>query len=104
VATYIEGHPTKKPSLKKVVSGLELALKGLNLENRTAGKVNKFVKNEFSMAMKGLDSLIDRLQKASKTLNPQDDAKQSLEHSISGIQGAKASLIDQFGLLSQIDI
>jgi len=97
VASYLE--EAKTPSRKAIVAGLVRASKSLN-----AGQITKLVDADYSDTMHGLESLIDRLGKAAKTLNPQNESKATLEHSVSELQSLKASLSEFFQNLSNIDL
>ena len=97
VASYIEESP--KPSRRAILAGLQRAMRQLQ-----AGKVTKFVDKDYAAAMHGLESLIDRLTKAAKTLNPQNEAKAKLEHSVSELQSLKAGLSEEFRELATVDI
>jgi len=101
VAAYIDNSP--EPAVHKVVEGLQTALKMMP-GNKTAGTVDRFVDKDYAAAMHGLDTLIERLSKASKTLNPQDEAKLQLDRSIADFQSMKATLAEQFSNLGDIDI
>ena len=69
-----------------------------------AGRVTKFVDKDYAQGMHGLDQLIERLTKAAKTLNPQNEAKAAIEHSVSNLQKLKAGLSEEFNELANIDI
>ena len=97
VASYIE--EAKTPSRKAILSGLNRASRSLE-----AGKVTKFVDRDYSTAMHGLEALIERLGKAAKTLNPQNEAKATLEHTVAELQGLKAGLSEAFQGLAQVDL
>ena len=103
VASYIE--EAKTPSRKAILSGLNRASRSLEAGKVTkAGRVTKFVDKDFSTAMHGLEALIERLGKAAKTLNPQNESKATLEHSVAELQGLKAGLSEAFQSLAQVDI
>jgi hypothetical protein len=97
MAAYIE--ESKTPSQRAIVAGLERAMRELQ-----AGRVTKFVDKDYAQAMHGLDALIERLTKAAKSLNPQNEAKAKLEHSVGDLQKLKAGLSEEFNELSSIDI
>src|SRR5512135_1790572 len=97
VAAYIEGAPS--PSRRAIVAGLQRAMRQVQ-----AGRVTKFVDKDYAQAMHGLDSLIERLSKAAKSLNPQNEAKAKLEHSVSDLQKLKAGLSEEFQELATVDI
>jgi hypothetical protein len=97
VAAYIEETPS--PSRRAIVAGLKRAMHELQ-----AGKVTKFVDKDYATAMHGLEALIDRLTKAAKTLNPQNEAKAKLERSVSELQSLKAGLSEEFRELAAVDI
>jgi len=97
MASYIEEAPT--PSLRAITAGLHRALQELQ-----AGKVTKFVDKDYAQATHGLDSLIERLTKAAKMLNPQNESKATLEHSVGELQKLKAMLSEEFQALSSVDI
>lgn len=98
MAAYLEETPN--PSQRAVIAGLNRAIGGLQV----AGKVTKFVDRDYADAMHGLDRLIEKLTKASKTLNPQHEAKSELEHRVSELQALKAGLSEQFKEMALIDI
>jgi hypothetical protein len=97
MAAYIE--ESKTPSQRAIVAGLERAMRELE-----AGKVTKFVDKDYAQGMHGLDSLIERLTKAAKSLNPQNEAKAAIEHSVSNLQKLKAGLSEEFQELAKVDI
>jgi hypothetical protein len=101
IASYIE--KTESPSRKDILAGLVKATKALEA-GRVAGKVTKFVDRDYSAAMHGLEALIERLGKAAKTLNPQNESKATLEHSVAELQQLKAGLSEAFQSLSAVDI
>ena len=102
VASYLE--EAKTPSRKAIVAGLVRVSKSLNARQIKAGQITKLVDADYSDTMHGLESLIDRLGKAAKTLNPQNESKATLEHSVSELQSLKASLSEFFQNLSNIDL
>ncbi len=97
VASYIE--ETQKPSRRAIVAGLQRAVRELQ-----AGRVTKFVDKDVAAVSHGLDSLVEKLTKAAKQLNPQSEAKGALEHSVANLQKLKAGLSEQIKELSLIDI
>ncbi len=97
VASYIE--EANPPSRRAIQAGLRRAI-----EELVAGKITKFVDRDYAAATHGLDSLIERLTKAARTLNPQNEAKAKLEHSVGELQKLKAQLSEEFQELASVDI
>lgn len=98
VAEFLEG--SDRPSRAMVAAAIRTVL----AEVRTAARVTKFVDKDFEAAVGALDAVTERLAKAAKTLNPQDEARAALEQSVEGFQGLKTALIAQFKDLSSVDI
>jgi len=98
VAEYLE--KDSAPSRAITASAVRTVL----TEVRMAGKLTKFLDKDFEAAIHALDTLTERLSKAAKTLNPQDDARAIIENSVEGFQSLKTSLIAQFKDLSQTSI
>jgi uncharacterized protein YpmB len=101
MASYLE--EAKVPSQRAIVAGIERAMKELQL-SRQAGRVTKFVDKDVAQAMQGLDELVEKLSKAAKSVNPQNEAKAALEHAVSNLQKLKAGLSEEVSELSRIDI
>jgi ABC-type phosphate transport system auxiliary subunit len=97
MASYIE--EAKTPSRRAIVAGIQRAVQELQ-----AGRVTKFVDKDYAQAMHGLEALIERLTKAANTLNPQNEAKSQLEHTVGDLQKLKAGLSEQFQSLAQVEI
>jgi hypothetical protein len=70
---------------------------------RVAAKSDQFAGNEYGAAVQGMQALIDRLKKVSKSLNPQDSDRATLLNSAKEIEGLKSRLIRSFQGLSGID-
>ena len=75
-----------------------------SIASRVAGKVTKLVDRDYAAAMHGLDGLIDRLSKAAKTLNPQDESRASLERAVEDFDALRSDLVREFRGLARVDI
>jgi ABC-type phosphate transport system auxiliary subunit len=97
MAAYI--NETDKPSQRAIASGIRRAVQELQ-----AGRVTKFVDRDYATATHGLEALIERLGKAARTLNPQNESKAQLEHSVGELQKIKALLSEKFQELANVEI
>ena len=97
MAAYIS--ETDNPSRQAIAAGIRRAIQELQ-----AGRVTKFVDKDYSQATHGLESLIERLTKAARTLNPQNESKAQLEHSVGELQKIKALLSERFQELANVEI
>ena len=83
-------------TLKSVVASID--------KPTLAGDLTRFVNNEFDSARTGIDSLIERLKKTSKTLNPQDESKPVIDEAIRSFESIKNTLVKEFGGLSGVSV
>lgn len=68
----------RNPDRSKVASEL-LRIRESVLGSRTSAQLGKFTKKEFDIAFGGIQSLVDKVTKATKTMNPQDPEKKEIE-------------------------
>lgn len=90
--------PHLRPSRQELTHRLE------EIVSRNAAQVSKFTGKEFATAINGLEMLLDKLSKAAKTLNPQDEARAQIEQEISMIMSLKGDLIRSHKELGRVDI
>lgn len=74
------------------------------LEGRQAGKLQKFMDKDFEAALSGLDNLIQKLSKTSRTLNPQDEAKGEIESSLTDLHKLRSSLSRTVSDLESVNV
>jgi hypothetical protein len=98
VAEFLEG--SARPSRAMTAAAVRTVLADV----RQAARVTKFVDKDFEAAVRALEAVTERLAKAAKTLNPQDEARASLEQSVEGFRDLRSALLSQFKDLSSVDI
>ena len=81
---------SESPSAKSVAAELKHIVAGL--EWRQAAKLEKFMDKDFEGAVEGLDNLIKKLTKTSRTLNPQDEGKAEIEESLTALHQLRSSV------------
>jgi ABC-type phosphate transport system auxiliary subunit len=109
IASYAETN--RAPSRRAIVAGLQKALASLNVagevnigQQEVTGTVTKLVDQDLAEITSGFESLIERLQKAVKTLNPQSQSKAEIEKAISSLQSVKAEFTSTLNEINQIEV
>jgi hypothetical protein len=92
-----------RPSRAKVAAEIRKILDSVS-PPRTAGKLTKFTEPDYKAALGGMSALIDRLGKAAKTLNPQDDARAEIEQKIQELNSLRGAVIQTFKGLESVEI
>ena len=98
IAEYMDG--IDRPSYAMTVASIRI----IDAKLKVAAKVSEVVKTEFDSTIQQVGSLIDRLTKIAKTLNPQDESRSELESSIAGFKSAKSDIMSIYGSLSGIEL
>ena len=70
---------------------------------RVAAKPDQFAGDEFGAAVQGMQALIDKLKKVSKSLNPQDTDRAALSAAAKEMEGLRARFIRSFQGLNGVD-
>lgn len=72
--------------------------------DKTSAQVSKFINREYVTAINGMDRLIEKLQKASRTLNPQDESREVIESSLEELREARGVLMNEYKGLGRVSI
>lgn len=96
IANYIEND--RHPSIVTVRDEISHVLVSL------AGQFTKFVHKDYEVASNGLGILIDKLSKAAKTMNPQDESREAIESVVDHFQDLRKSLKSGFDSLKSVEI
>ncbi len=99
---------SEAPSVAAVAA--ELASVAAELEDTPPGrevqaaKLKKFMGDDFAEALGGLDGLINSMDKVSRTLNPQDEAKATIEDGLTAIHKLRNALAKAIQELEPVNV
>jgi hypothetical protein len=74
------------------------------VQSHQAADVTKITRDEYQATVRGLDALISRLKKISKTLNEQDEARNTIEREADLLNQLKGAIANSYEGLRQIQV
>lgn len=80
-----------RPSRNKLIDRLQQIVKDTE-KTRQAARLDKFTKQDYDAALGGLQGIIDKLNKVSKGLSPEDEAKQVIDEEVLSLSNTKLEL------------
>lgn len=70
----------------------------------TGAALKNFMNEDFDSAVEGVQHLIDQLEKAKNTLNPQDEARETLEKAITDFNALRDEIRGQTKRIERVQI